>query len=576
LPVGTYDRWMGAPAVVLASSLHADELGNAFARYQAEYDVRLARDEATAKQVALELIEEGTQVALFVFDTDQPTERLHKLVAAARKVVPTARRLLVAHVSRFFEDNQTFRHAVAASKVDALLLMPQGPRDEEFHAAVGEMLNDWNATVATPLVESVRVVSPHRDALTASLLDYLGRVGIPAGLHDPASEVGREVLAAAPVEEDRWPVVASWKGWVGHCASVRELAVRLYGRPDEIAVDEVVDLVVVGAGPAGLAASVYASSEGLATVCLEAEAIGGQAGTSSMIRNYLGFPRGISGMRLASRARGQALRFGTRFFTGWPATALTPGSSGEPHLVHTDGGDVRARAVLVSTGVDYRRLGIASIEALVGRGVHYGAAMAAARELAGEDVVVVGGGNSAGQAAVHAARFARSVTIVVRRPDLSATMSAYLLHEIEWNPRVTVCGSTRVVDGGPDDDGNLAWLELEDVATGARERRSARGLFLLLGAAPDCGWLPPELVRDEKGFVLTGRDVPRELWVGAAPPADLATSVPGVFAAGDVRASSMKRVAAATGEGASVVSLVHDWLSVPTGSLIGELRHGRA
>ncbi|WP_114423502.1 FAD-dependent oxidoreductase [Nocardioides houyundeii] len=555
---------MGAPAVILASSTHAEELGVAFARYQAEYDVRLVRDEIAAKQVALDLLADGTQVALFVFDTDQPTERLYKLVAGTRKIVPTARRLLVAHVSQFFESNQTYRHAVAAGKVDALLLMPQGPRDEEFHGAVGEMLNDWNATVGTPYVESVRVVSPERDPLTLSLLDYLDRVGIPAGLHHPDSDVAREVLARIPEDEGRWPVVESWKGWAGHCGSVRDLAVRLYGRPDEIDVDEVVDLVVVGAGPAGLAASVYASSEGLSTICLEAEAIGGQAGTSSMIRNYLGFPRGISGMRLASRARGQALRFGTRFYTGWPATALTAGSDGTPHVVHTDGGDVRARTVLVSTGVDYRRLGVDSIEALVGRGVNYGAAMAAARELAGEDVVVVGGGNSAGQAAVHAARFARTVTIVVRRPDLSATMSAYLVNEIEWNPRITVCGSSQVVDGGPDENGSLAWLELEDVRTGARERRDARGLFLLLGAAPECGWLPPELVRDQNGFVLTGRDVPRELWVGDVPPADLATTVPGVFAAGDIRSTSMKRVAAATGEGASVVSLVHAWLELGT------------
>jgi thioredoxin reductase (NADPH) len=322
----------------------------------------------------------------------------------------------------------------------------------------------------------------------------------------------------------------------------------------------VVDLVVVGAGPAGLAASVYASSEGLSTVCLEAEAIGGQAGTSSMIRNYLGFPRGISGMRLAQRARGQALRFGTRFFTGWPATGLTPATDGAPHVVHTDGGDVRARSVLVATGVDYRRLGVDSLESLVGRGVFYGAAMAAARELAGDHVVIVGGGNSAGQAAIHAARFARSVTIVVRRPDLTATMSSYLIDEIRWNPRITVRGSARVVDGGPDDVGHLAWLEVEDVASGERERVEARGLFLLLGAAPECGWLPDDVLRDERGFVLTGRDIPRERWTDDVPPEDLATTVPGVFAGGDIRSGSMKRVASATGEGASVVSSVHAWL----------------
>jgi thioredoxin reductase (NADPH) len=368
-------------------------------------------------------------------------------------------------------------------------------------------------------------------------------------------------MAKCPEDEGRWPIVSSLVGWCGHCPSVRALANQLYGRPDEIEVDEVVDLVVVGAGPAGLAASVYASSEGLSTVCLEAEAIGGQAGTSSMIRNYLGFPRGISGMRLAQRARGQALRFGTRFFTGWPATGITPASNGTPHVVHTEGGDVRARTVLVATGVDYRRLGVESIEELVGRGVHYGAAMAAARELAGQHVVVVGGGNSAGQAAIHAARFASSVTVLVRRPDLTATMSSYLINEVEWNPRITVRGSTRVVDGGPDDVGHLAWIDVEDVVTGERERMEARGLLLLLGAAPECGWLPDDVLRDQRGFVLTGRDIPKDRWVADVPPGDLATTVPGIFAGGDIRSGSMKRVASATGEGASVVALVHDWLA---------------
>ena len=438
--------------------------------------------------------------------------------------------------------------------------MPQGPRDEEFHLAVGELLNEWNATVATPVVENVRIIAPEKDALTRDLLDYLARVGMPAGVHHPDSEVGREVMASCPEDEGRWPVVSSMSGWCGHCPDVRSLANQLYGRPDDIDVDEVVDLVVVGAGPAGLAASVYASSEGLSTVCLEAEAIGGQAGTSSMIRNYLGFPRGISGMRLAQRARGQALRFGTRFFTGWPATGISRCADGDHHVVHTEGGDVHARTVLVSTGVDYRRLGVESLEELVGRGVYYGAAMAAARELAGDHVVVVGGGNSAGQAAIHAARFASSVTIVVRRPDLTATMSSYLINEIEWNPRITVRPCTRVVDGGPDDVGQLAWLDMEDVDTGAQERVEARGLFLLLGAAPECGWLPDAVLRDERGFVLTGRDVPTEHWVDGVPPEDLATTVPGIFAGGDIRAGSMKRVASATGEGASVVSSVHTWL----------------
>ena len=448
----------------------------------------------------------------------------------------------------------------AAGKVDALLLMPQGPRDEEFHGAVGEMLNEWNATVAAPVVENVRIITPEKDALTRQLLDYLGRVGMPAGVHHPDSEVGRAVMENCPEHDGRWPVVSSLAGWCGYCPSVRALANQLYGRPDDIELDEVVDLVVVGAGPAGLAASVYASSEGLSTVCLEAEAIGGQAGTSSMIRNYLGFPRGISGMRLAQRARGQALRFGTRFFTGWPAIGVTPATGTGHHVVHTEGGDVHARSVLIATGVTYRRLGVDSLEELVGRGVYYGAAMAAARELTGDHVVIVGGGNSAGQAAIHAARFASSVTIVVRRPDLSATMSSYLINEIEWNPRITARGSTRVVDGGSDDVGHLGWLDLEDVDTGTHERVEARGLFLLIGASPECDWLPEEVRLDTHGFVLTGRDIPREHWVGDLPPVDLATTLPGIFAIGDIRSGSMKRVASATGEGASVVSQVHSYL----------------
>lgn len=551
---------MGAPAIVIASANHQPELSEAFARYEREYDVRLVGDEISAKVTAKELMAGGHQVALFVIDTDHDQDKLYALIGGTRKVVPTARRLVVAHISRFRADSQSFRHAVAAGKVDALLLMPQGPRDEEFHGAVGELLNEWNATVAAPVVENVRIITPEKDALTRQLLDYLSRVGLPAGVHHPDSEVGREVMAQCPEDEGRWPVVSSMVGWCGHCPDVRSLANQLYGRPDEIDVDEVVDLVVVGAGPAGLAASVYASSEGLSTVCLEAEAIGGQAGTSSMIRNYLGFPRGISGMRLAQRARGQALRFGTRFFTGWPATGISECADGGHHVVHTDGGDVHTRTVLVATGVDYRRLGVDSIEELVGRGVYYGAAMAAARELAGDDVVVVGGGNSAGQAAIHAARFARSVTIVVRRPDLTATMSSYLIDEIEWNPRISVRGSSRVVDGGPDDVSHLAWLDLEDVDTGERERVEARGLFLLLGAAPECSWLPDVVLRDERGFVLTGRDIPSDLWVDDLPPEDLATTVPGIFCGGDIRAGSMKRVASATGEGASVVSSVHAWL----------------
>jgi thioredoxin reductase (NADPH) len=278
-----------------------------------------------------------------------------------------------------------------------------------------------------------------------------------------------------------------------------------------------------------------------------------------MIRNYLGFPRGISGMRLAQRARNQAIRFGTRFFTGWEVTGIQ--AEDGYHCVRTDGGDIRARAVVVASGVAYRKLRAPGIDELTGRGVVYGSVMAAAREMEGYDAIVVGGGNSAGQAAIHLARFAKSVTIMVRRHGLGETMSQYLVNEIEWNPRVTVSARCEVAAAGG--DGRLEWVDVKDCDTDEVVRRNAEGLFLLLGAEPHCDWLPDDVARDDRGFVLTGRDVPRSRWADGLPPESLATSAPGIFAVGDIRAGSMKRVAAASGEGSSVVPLVHAYLAAP-------------
>lgn len=551
---------MSNPAIILVSGNHLDVLEQQFSRYAHEYDVRSAAGAADAKHQALDVLDAGGQVALFVIESELPDMEVYPAIGTIRQAVPTARRVVVAHYENFRRDAEALRAGQATGKYDAFLLMPRGVRDEEFHSAIIDLLNDWAATVAVPEVVSVRIITPEHDSLTLQLRDYLERVGLPCGVFHPDSDDGRDVLSRHVGEPDRWPVVEAFTSTAPFVPrTTRDLAVTLYGRPDDIEVDQVVDLVVIGAGPAGLAASVYAASEGLSTVTVEGEAIGGQAGTSSMIRNYLGFPRGISGMRLAQRARNQAIRFGTRFFTGWPVVALEPGTDGKPHVVRTEGGDVHARAVVISTGVTYRRIGIESLDTLVGYGVHYGAAMTASREMEGADVIVVGGGNSAGQAAVHLARFARSVTVMVRRPDLSATMSHYLVNEIGYNPRIEVLGNARVVDGGG--DGRLEWVDVEDVASGATHRREIRGLFLLLGADPHCEWLPDEVARDERGFVLTGRDVPAGAWRDGLPPANLATTAPGIFAAGDIRSGSMKRVASASGEGASVVSLVHEWLA---------------
>lgn len=555
---------MADPIILLVSGDHLEVLTEHFRRYAHEYDVRAVPSATEATAVMESAVAAGQPVAMVVSDSQLPDQRLLAAMHDWRALVPTSRRVVAIPISRFAADTAALRPALQKGKFDTHLLLPQGRRDEEFHYAVVELLSDWGSTVASSEIDTVRVITPDASPLALAVRDFLDRTGFPHRTYPPDSPQGQEALALHDGPE-RFPLVhLSSRPFADRPiiapTSVRDLAALIYGRPSDIEVDTVVDLAVVGAGPAGLAAAVYGASEGLTTVVIESDVIGGQAGTSSMIRNYLGFPRGISGMRLAQRARTQAIRFGVRFFTGWPVVELRPGADGAPHTLVTDGGEVRARAVIVASGVTYRRLGVAPLEELVGAGVNYGAAMTAAREMEDRDVYVVGGGNSAGQAAVHLARFARSVTILVRRDDLTATMSKYLIDEIEWSPRITVRPCTQIVDGGADDTGQLGWLRLRDVRTGDEERVAAGGLFLLIGAAAHTDWLPDDVRRDEHGFVLTGRDVPTECWVDGLPPANLATCVPGVLAAGDIRAGSTKRVATASGEGASAVALVHGYL----------------
>ena len=544
------------PVILLVSDDHPERLRDEFWRYSREYDLRPARSSAEALEVTAQVLDSGGQVAMFAADCVLPDADIREAFRQWHAAVPTACRVVVPPIERFLEFGRDLRPEMSKGTFDSFLLMPQGVRDEEFHNAITDLLADWNSTVAAPEVVGARIVAVDVDALVQDLQDFIDRMGMSSEVHSPDSEVGTAALAELP--DARLPVV-----WLMHrdpiaVTSVRQLASSVYASMTESSFEGVADLAVVGAGPAGLAAAVYGSSEGLSTVVLEAGAIGGQAATSSMIRNYLGFPQGISGKRLGLRARFQAQRFGTRFHTGWEVEGMVPGDDG-PHVLRTTNGEVRARAVVVATGVRYRKLGVPAIEERLGRGVYYGAALTAARAMEGHDVFIVGGGNSAGQAAMHLARFAASVTILVRRTGLAETMSQYLVDEITNSPTVAVEGSTRVVDAGGEVD--LEWITTEDVHTGARRTRSAAGLFLLIGASPHTAWLPSRVAVDANGFVLTGRDVPKDRWVAGRPPASLATTAEGIFAVGDVRSGSMKRVAAAVGEGASVVPLVHAWFS---------------
>ena len=526
-------------------------------RYGRDYDVRAILGPQGVTATAQALVDEGRPIAWAGVDWGLEGGAM-PLVDEIRPVSPTSRRVVLVLTRMFFEALDGLRLELAAGRLDTFLPIPQGPRDEEFHTAVSEYLSDWAASSAAPEIEGVRIVEDGQRAV-AGIRDFMDRMGLPYTRYRPDSEVGRQVLQEVG-EEVRLPVLSTLGRQIINGATEQSVAAWFYGSPSDLGEGYVADLLVIGGGPAGLAAAVYGASEGLRTVVLEAEAVGGQAGTSSMIRNYLGFPRGVSGMRLASRARTQATRFGARLFTGRKVKGL---ELGDHHTITFDGGTLRARSVLIACGVRYRRLGVESLEELVGLGVHYGAASSVAREMEGRDVFIVGGGNSAGQAAIHLARFARSVTIVVRRSGLAETMSAYLVHEISTHGRISLRTGSRVVDGGG--DGRLEWIDLDH--EGTVERLHADGLFLLLGANPGCDWLPDGVSRNEQGFVLTGRDIPKDRWRDGRPPAPLETAVPGIFAAGDIRAGSMKRVASASGEGASAVSQVHAHLTPAPSSL---------
>ncbi len=524
-------------------------------RYARDYEISLVGSAAQACSRATELMASGARLAMVAVEWQLSDLDAISMLSKFGAISPSTKRVCMLPPGTFREALPALREALARGDMDAYFTIPSGMRDEEFHAGITDLLSDWTWTSGGVEVDGTQVVTDSHGRV-AELHDFLDRMGMPSRLYHVDSEVGREIVAQAGPDAEL-PLLRDAFGTIMSNPSLAEVGDRFYSPVTDLE-GQCLDLVVIGAGPAGLAASVYAASEGLSVAAVDASAIGGQAGTSSMIRNYLGFPRGISGMRLAQRARTQASRFGARFLAGHPVQSLRPMAAEDGcHELVIDGVVTHARTVLVSTGVAYRRLGVQALEELVGHGVNYGAATTTARAMQGGRVFVVGGGNSAGQAAQHLSRFAAHVTMVVRRDSLGTTMSDYLVRELEANPRVELRCSSQVTDGGG--DGRLEWLEITG-ADGRAERVEADGLYLLLGARPSCGWLPEQIALDEHGFVLTGRDVPKERWTDGLPPAELATSVPGIFCAGDVRSGSMKRVAAASGEGSAVVPLVHGYL----------------
>ncbi|WP_341358276.1 FAD-dependent oxidoreductase [Georgenia sp. M64] len=538
-----------APVIVVVDA-NDDDRGRTCAalnrRFGPDYTVLPAASAEAGLDTLRSLARDGAEVAMVLAD-------LHlggvTLLEAAHALHPGAGRVLLFAMDRHhthipFGELETLQRAVALGQIDFQLAKGWVDPEEWFYPQVQEWLSAWTKA-HRPHFVIYRLVGEQWTRRTHQLLDLLTRNGVPFDFHPADSPEGLRLMAEHGLGEGDLPAAVHVNGTVLRDPTFADVAAS-HGITTE-AGGAVHDLAVVGAGPAGLAAAVYGASEGLRTVVIEPEAIGGQAGTSSLIRNYLGFPRGIGGGPLAHRAWEQALLFGAQFVFTRRAVGLA--ADGDERVLTLDGGgQVRARAVILASGVTYRRLGGTDLERLVGAGVYYGAAGVEAPAIAGEDVHVVGGANSAGQAALHLARFARHVTMLVRGESLAASMSDYLVRQIEATANITVRAGTRVVGGGGAERLESVVLAGPD---GDRQAVPTAALFVLIGAAPHTDWLAGTVELDEQGYVLTGRDLGR---------GDFETSMSGVFAAGDLRRGSVKRVAGAVGEGSVAVGVVHRYL----------------
>jgi thioredoxin reductase (NADPH) len=528
----------------------SDTVEQLVARYSHDYTIVADPDIVSARQRMRALAESAGDVALILADR---ASNGATLLDEARTLHPHARRGLLLNWNESRSYREEIAVAFAQRQAEGFVTKPSGTPDERFHRSITELLDEW-WRIHGPRTTAVHVICVERTARVYEMCDLLQRHNMPFAFERADSESGAALLQSAGVNAGTAPVVVLQDGRTLVDPSNIEIADALGARTRPGS--GIYDLVVVGGGPAGLSTAVYAESEGLRTALIEPTAMGGQAGTSSMIRNYLGFPRGISGAELAARAFDQAILFGTEMIYGRAAAGLR--ADGDLRIVEfADGTDVPARAVVIATGVSYRTLDIPSLEPFNGVGVFYGAAISEAAALAGKEVFVVGGGNSAGQAAVYLAKFASRVTILVRGDSLAQSMSEYLITEIDATPNIHLVCEAEVVGGAG--DGRLQTIDVRHRPTGAVGTLTAAALFILIGAEPFTQWLPPDVARDDWGFVMTG---PSEQTPSRLP---FESTLSGVFAVGDVRRDSTKRVASAAGEGAVCVRLVHEYLALQRG-----------
>lgn len=524
-------------------------------RYGEGHRIVRAESGDSALEALREMRLRGDAVAVILADYRMPRMNGIEFLERAMDIYPGARRVLLTA----YADTGAAIDAINVVDLDHYLLKPWDPPEEKLYPVVDDLLAAWRASDHRPVREN-KVVGHRWSARSSGVREFLARNQVPYHWYASDEPEGQALLKAAAEDGLRLPVVITPDGKVLVEPSDQDLAssVGLATTPSA----RFYDLVVIGGGPAGLGSAVYGASEGLRTVLVERTATGGQAGQSSRIENYLGFPDGVSGGQLTDRAHRQATRFGAEILTACEVTGLEVNGSSRT-VRFADGSAVSAHTVILATGVSYRQLHAPGVAELTGRGVFYGSALTEAARCQEQDVYIVGGANSAGQAAVYLARGAKSVTILVRGESLTASMSHYLVQQIEATPGIAVRTHTEVV--GAEGDDHLERITLRDTVTGTTELVDGGWLFVFIGAAPLTDWLDGVVERDDRGFVIAGPDLaaPGERpadWPLERAPYHLETSVPGVFVAGDARSESAKRVASAVGEGAMAVMLVHRYL----------------
>lgn len=526
-------------------------------KYRDTYRVLSTDSVKEALTSLMDLQNKGEEVAIFISDQRMPEMQGVDFLQKAKKIFPDAKRVLLTAYS----DTDAAIKAINDVQLDYYLMKPWDPPEEKLYPAIDDLLNDWQADYR-PDFKGIKVIGYQFSPKSHQIKDFLYGNLIPYTWMDiETSDQGKLICATNHFETADFPVVILEDGTLLKNPAVLDIATKI--GLNATVKQQIYDVIIIGAGPAGLAASVYGASEGLSTLLIERKAPGGQAGTSSRIENYLGFPSGLSGADLTRRAVTQATRFGTEILSPQSVKEIKVKDKYKT-IVLEDDTEITAKAVVITTGVDYRKLETQGIEDFTGKGVYYGAANTEATSCGNKEVYILGGGNSAGQAAMYLSKFATHVYIIVRKTDLSSSMSQYLIDQISTTENITILGCTEILEACGEN--HLQGLKLVDLNTSAQRSVPADALFIFIGAKPYTDWVGLEIIKNSKGFIETGREMNnykdfKRVWKVDRDPYLLETSSPGIFAAGDVRAGAMNRVTSAVGEGSMSINMVHQYLS---------------